>query len=144
MIYLDSDEGIESTIMVIGNKSSGKTSLINRLRGKGKKKKKKKKHSHHQQILATKPLNLTLYILLFGLLDDPTQPTVALEYRYARSTRGNTKDICHIWELAGGTALVDLMDIPIAETNIHTLTFVIVIDLSEVGERERAICSNCI
>ncbi|KAJ3414837.1 Cytoplasmic dynein 2 light intermediate chain 1 [Chytridiales sp. JEL 0842] len=95
-----SDEGLESTIVVVGNKSSGKTALINRLRGK----------------------------------DDPPQPTVALEYRYARSTRGTVKDVCHIWELAGGSMLGELLDIPINESNIHTTTFVIVVDLSEPAD----------
>ncbi|KAJ3331380.1 Cytoplasmic dynein 2 light intermediate chain 1, partial [Blyttiomyces sp. JEL0837] len=65
--------------------------------------------------------------------DAPT-PTVALEYRFARSTRGTTKDVAHIWELAGGTFLADLMDIPVSESNIHLTTFVVVADLSEPAE----------
>ncbi|KAJ3015887.1 UNVERIFIED_CONTAM: Cytoplasmic dynein 2 light intermediate chain 1 [Siphonaria sp. JEL0065] len=62
--------------------------------------------------------------------DDIPTPTTALEYRFARSTRGTIKDVAHIWELAGGTHLTDLIDIPVSESNIHLTTFVIVIDLS--------------
>ncbi|KAI8611846.1 hypothetical protein BC830DRAFT_1139374 [Chytriomyces sp. MP71] len=94
------DEGVETTIMVVGNKQAGKSSLIHRLQNKG----------------------------------DIPPPTTALEYRFARSTRGTIKDISHIWELAGGTHLTDLIDIPVNESNIHLTTFVIVIDLSEPAD----------
>lgn len=61
-------------------------------------------------------------------------PSVALEYTFARRTRngGNTKDVCHIWELAGGTRLSDLVNIPIIETNIQNTSIMIVVDLSKV------------
>ncbi|KAI9348765.1 hypothetical protein DFJ73DRAFT_960173 [Zopfochytrium polystomum] len=66
--------------------------------------------------------------------DDAPTPTVALEYRFARSTRGTIKDVAHIWELAGGTQLAGLMDIPVSEANIHLITFVVVVDLSQPAE----------
>ncbi|KAJ3242581.1 Cytoplasmic dynein 2 light intermediate chain 1 [Chytriomyces hyalinus] len=94
------DEGVETTIMVVGNKQTGKSSLIHRMQNK----------------------------------DDIPPPTSALEYRFARSTRGTIKDVAHIWELAGGTHLTDLIDVPINESNIHLTTFVIVLDLSEPAE----------
>ncbi|KAJ3345906.1 Cytoplasmic dynein 2 light intermediate chain 1 [Entophlyctis luteolus] len=92
-----SDDTVETTLMVIGNCSSGKSSLIHRLQNK----------------------------------DDSPAPTTALEYRFARSTRGTVKDVAHIWELAGGTNLTDLIDIPVNESNIHLATFVILIDLGD-------------
>ncbi|KAJ3093813.1 Cytoplasmic dynein 2 light intermediate chain 1, partial [Physocladia obscura] len=94
------EEGIETTLMVLGNKQAGKSSLIHRLQNK----------------------------------DDVPTPTTALEYRFARSTRGTTKDVAHIWELAGGTHLTSLIDIAVTESNIHLSTFVIVIDLSDPSE----------
>lgn len=100
---IDRDDGYESTVVVVGNKQCGKTTLIHRLRSK----------------------------------DDVPTPTVALEYRFARSTRGTVKDIAHIWELAGGTHLSGLLDIPVTESNIHLVTFVIVLDLSHPAEAIR-------
>ena len=45
----------------------------------------------------------------------------------------NIKDVCHIWELAGGTSLSDLACIPINESNVHLTSVVIAIDLSRVS-----------
>ncbi|KAI9336135.1 hypothetical protein BDR26DRAFT_920198 [Obelidium mucronatum] len=111
------EDGVETTLMVVGNKQAGKSSLVHRLQNK----------------------------------DDLPAPTTALEYRlanitamafltlinilrFARSTRGTVKDVAHIWELAGGAHLTDLIDIPVSESNIHLTTFVIVIDLSTPEE----------
>eukprot|EP00842_Homolaphlyctis_polyrhiza_P006453 jgi/Hompol1/6809/HPOL_002295-RA len=94
----DVDSSIETTLFVVGSKSSGKSSLI----------------------------------LRFLDRDEVPSPSVALEYTFGRRTRGvnSTKDVTHIWELAGGTSLSDLLDIPITESNIHTSAFIIVLDLS--------------
>ncbi|KAJ3294419.1 Cytoplasmic dynein 2 light intermediate chain 1 [Borealophlyctis nickersoniae] len=72
-------------------------------------------------------------ILRFLDRDEAPTPTVGLEYTFGRRTRGvnAVKDVTHIWELAGGTYLSDLIDVPITETNIHTTTFIIVVDLSQ-------------
>ncbi|KAI9093115.1 hypothetical protein DFS34DRAFT_696775 [Phlyctochytrium arcticum] len=68
--------------------------------------------------------------------DDAPTATVGLEYTFARRTRGvkAIKDVCHIWELAGGVFLADLMTVPVLEANIHTVTFVVVVDLSLPAE----------
>ncbi|KAJ3054405.1 Cytoplasmic dynein 2 light intermediate chain 1 [Rhizophlyctis rosea] len=73
--------------------------------------------------------------IVFRFLDreEAPTPTVGLEYTFGRRTRGvnAVKDVTHIWELAGGTYLSDLIDIPITETNIHTCTFIVTLDLSD-------------
>ncbi|KAI9136455.1 hypothetical protein BKA69DRAFT_1104025 [Paraphysoderma sedebokerense] len=68
--------------------------------------------------------------------DDTPTPTIGLEYTYGRKSRGlhNIKDITHIWELAGGNQLSDLLEIPLNESNIHTATLFIVLDLSEPSQ----------
>lgn len=58
--------------------------------------------------------------------------TVALEYTFGRRSRQvSTKDICHIYELANGTRLSDLLMISINDNNVHLSSFVICIDLSK-------------
>ncbi|RKO82962.1 hypothetical protein BDK51DRAFT_11746, partial [Blyttiomyces helicus] len=61
---------------------------------------------------------------------------MGLEYTFGRRTRGvnAVKDVTNIWELAGGTFLSDLIQVPITESNVHTSTFVIVLDLSKPSE----------
>ena len=60
--------------------------------------------------------------------------TVALEYTFCRKTRGagSIKDIVHLWELAAGLNLVELIDCPVTDSNISILNFAIVVDLSNV------------
>ncbi|KAJ3320751.1 Cytoplasmic dynein 2 light intermediate chain 1 [Boothiomyces sp. JEL0866] len=67
--------------------------------------------------------------------EETPSPSVGLEYTFGRRTRKNeTKDITHIYELAGGANLSSLMDIPICESNIHTSSLVLVVDLSKPEE----------
>jgi len=78
----------------------------------------------------------TSIILRFLDRNEASKPTVALEYTYARRSKGHNmaKDIGHIWELGGGTWLSKLMDIPLnPETLLHTGVF-IVVDLSNPAE----------
>ncbi|KAK6025497.1 hypothetical protein OSTOST_08598 [Ostertagia ostertagi] len=49
-----------------------------------------------------------------------------------RST-GN-KDVCHIWELGGGTKLVQLLAIPLVKENIESASIVLVLDLTRPYE----------
>uniref|UniRef100_A0A158PC14 Cytoplasmic dynein 2 light intermediate chain 1 n=1 Tax=Angiostrongylus cantonensis TaxID=6313 RepID=A0A158PC14_ANGCA len=69
-------------------------------------------------------------------LDKNEEPkeTVALEYTYARRTRGNNKDVCHIWELGGGADLTQLLAIPLTKENIESATLVVVLDLTRPNE----------
>ncbi|TPX48015.1 hypothetical protein SeMB42_g02012 [Synchytrium endobioticum] len=91
-------QGIESSLIFVGCKASGKTTIILRLADR----------------------------------DEAPAPTSALEYTFARKTRGMTgaKDLIHIWEVAGGTRLSDLVKIPITDATIHTITPCVVLDLS--------------
>ncbi|KAJ3276038.1 Cytoplasmic dynein 2 light intermediate chain 1 [Terramyces sp. JEL0728] len=67
--------------------------------------------------------------------EETPSPSVALEYTFGRRTRKNeTKDITHIYELAGGVNLSNLLEIPICESNIHTSSAVLVVDLSKPEE----------
>ena len=64
---------------------------------------------------------------LFQGSEEVPKATVALEYKYARSTSDN---IAHIYELGGGRLLSNLINFPITEENIHGLVVVIALDLS--------------
>lgn len=65
--------------------------------------------------------------------DEPSKPTLALEYTFGRRARGHNtpKDIAHIWELGGGTSLSDLVQIPITPASIRSLSVVLILDLSK-------------
>ncbi|KAK5982883.1 Cytoplasmic dynein 2 light intermediate chain 1 [Trichostrongylus colubriformis] len=65
---------------------------------------------------------------------EEAKETIALEYIYARRTRGNNKDICHIWELGGGTELLQLLAIPLVKENIETGSSIMVVDLTHPYE----------
>uniref|UniRef100_F6XTJ5 Cytoplasmic dynein 2 light intermediate chain 1 n=1 Tax=Ornithorhynchus anatinus TaxID=9258 RepID=F6XTJ5_ORNAN len=68
--------------------------------------------------------------------DEPTRPTLALEYTFGRRARGHNtpKDIAHFWELGGGTSLLDLARIPITADSLRTFSVVLVLDLSRPSE----------
>ncbi|XP_033469354.1 cytoplasmic dynein 2 light intermediate chain 1 [Epinephelus lanceolatus] len=65
--------------------------------------------------------------------DEPSKPTLALEYTFGRRARGHNtpKDIAHLWELGGGTSLSDLVQIPITPVSIRSLSVILVLDLSK-------------
>ncbi|KAL7754452.1 cell division control protein [Sorochytrium milnesiophthora] len=65
--------------------------------------------------------------------NDAPQASIGLEYTFGRRTKGVTsvKDLSHIWELAGGTKLLELLEIPVTEPFIHALTMFAIADLSE-------------
>ncbi|KAJ3159014.1 Cytoplasmic dynein 2 light intermediate chain 1 [Geranomyces michiganensis] len=86
--------------------------------------------------LGSKGAGKSSLILRFLDRDEAPTPTTGLEYTFARRTRGvsGVKDVAHIWELAGGTSLASLISLPLSEANIHTTTFVIVMDLSKPAE----------
>ena len=72
-------------------------------------------------------------LLTFLERQETPTPTVALEYTFARKSRNmSMKDLTHLWELAGGTRLLNLSTIPISESNIHTCAFILCLDLSMV------------
>ncbi|KAK5882684.1 hypothetical protein CesoFtcFv8_021244 [Champsocephalus esox] len=65
--------------------------------------------------------------------DEPSKPTLALEYTFGRRARGHNtpKDIAHLWELGGGTSLSDLVQIPISPASIRSLSAILILDLSK-------------
>ncbi|XP_034407988.1 cytoplasmic dynein 2 light intermediate chain 1 isoform X1 [Cyclopterus lumpus] len=65
--------------------------------------------------------------------DEPSKPTLALEYTFGRRARGHNtpKDIAHLWELGGGTSLSDLVQIPITAGGISCLSVILILDLSK-------------
>ncbi|KAH6589332.1 hypothetical protein BASA50_002914 [Batrachochytrium salamandrivorans] len=83
-------------------------------------------------VVGSKGSGKSSMILRFLDRDETPSPSVALEYTFGRRTRGvnSVKDITHIWELAGGVCLSDLLDISVTEANIHVSSFLIVLDLS--------------
>uniref|UniRef100_H3CPU9 Cytoplasmic dynein 2 light intermediate chain 1 n=1 Tax=Tetraodon nigroviridis TaxID=99883 RepID=H3CPU9_TETNG len=68
--------------------------------------------------------------------DEPSKPTLALEYTFGRRARGHNtpKDIAHIWELGGGTFLSDLVQIPITSADLKFLSVILIVDLSKPNE----------
>ncbi|CAN8000508.1 unnamed protein product, partial [Ixodes hexagonus] len=88
----------ESTLLFVGSKQSGKTSLIYRLVDKA----------------------------------EAPKPSLALEYIFARKSRGTStsKEVSHIWELAGGSTSAQLLEIPINTKSLPSLSVVLVVDLS--------------
>lgn len=44
--------------------------------------------------------------------NEPIKKTLAMEYNFGRkSGRSLTKDVCHVWELGGGVAFVNLLNV---------------------------------
>nr|XP_037275764.1 cytoplasmic dynein 2 light intermediate chain 1-like [Rhipicephalus microplus] len=91
-------KNVETTFLVVGNKQSGKTTLLHRFLDKA----------------------------------DTPRPSLALEYMFGRRSHGAgvLKDICHIWELAGGAFATDLLEIPITMETLQSLSVIMVLDLS--------------
>jgi hypothetical protein len=64
--------------------------------------------------------------LLKGLLNKDEEPkaTLALEYSYCSKTTQGRKEIAHIWEIGGGTAMQNLLDVPLTESSVRTATVI--------------------
>ncbi|CAG0901462.1 unnamed protein product [Darwinula stevensoni] len=92
----------DTTLLFLGSKETGKTTLINHFVGK---------------------------------LDEAAKPTLALEYSYClRQTNnptGGGNEICHLWELQGGTAFSSLLEAAISIGNIKGLSIILMLDLSQ-------------
>ncbi|XP_059477190.1 cytoplasmic dynein 2 light intermediate chain 1 [Neocloeon triangulifer] len=64
-----------------------------------------------------------------------TKPTLAMDYCFGRrSGRSLWSEVCHIFELGGGTMYTDLLTAPISTANLAHLTLVLVLDLSRPSE----------
>lgn len=87
-------------------------------------------------VFGAKDSGKTSIILRFLDRNEPSKPTVALEYTYARRSKGHNtaKDIGHIWELGGGSRLSKLIDIPLNPDTLLRTTLYLVVDLSNPSE----------
>ncbi|XP_003741683.1 cytoplasmic dynein 2 light intermediate chain 1 [Galendromus occidentalis] len=66
---------------------------------------------------------------------DHPKPSVALEYSFGRrSILGAGSDVCHIYELAGGTTFKKMVSIPINSRSVMSLVVILVLDLSAPDE----------
>ncbi|XP_069686757.1 cytoplasmic dynein 2 light intermediate chain 1 [Periplaneta americana] len=89
----------ERTILILGSKSVGKTSLIHRFLDR----------------------------------NETAKQTLALEYTFGRKAgKSLVKDVCHIWELGGGTLFPTLLSAPLAaaSNDLSNLTIVLMLDLA--------------
>lgn len=77
-------------------------------------------------------------LLCYKFLERSETPksTLALEYMFGRRNKGieTGKEICHIWELGGGTLFLDLLEIPITPDTLRNLSVVLTLDLSKPEE----------
>ena len=66
--------------------------------------------------------------------EDKPKKTVALEYSFGRRANASTgsKDIVHVWELAGGLKLKELVSVPFANERLPKTIIALVVDLSNV------------
>jgi len=88
----------ETSLIFVGSKSVGKTTLIHR----------------------------------FLEREEAPKQTLALEYTFGRKTNQNLiKDVCHLWELGGGTLYTNLIETPLSANKLPETTIVMVVDLAK-------------
>lgn len=76
-----------------------------------------------------------MFRLVGRSIPDELPRSVALEYLFARRrTNGGYQNVCHIWELAGGTLYTNLIDFALNGDTIDTFSAVLVADLSRPTE----------
>jgi len=73
--------------------------------------------------------------------EDDTKPTMALDYSYVRKDAkresaqgGGGKEVCHLWEIGGGSALASLLEVPLTEGTVKNVLVSIVVDMSKPEE----------
>ena len=82
--------------------------------------------------LGSKSVGKTTLIHRFLERDESPKQTLALEYTFGRKTNQNlVKDVCHLWELGGGTLYTNLVETPLVAAKLPYTAVVIVIDLSK-------------
>jgi len=84
-------------------------------------------------VVGAKSAAKTSIILRFLDRDEQPKPTTALEYTFGRRSKNNNmlKDVAHVWELGGGIALSNLIEVPITKQCVKNLSVVICVDLSK-------------
>ncbi|XP_076028760.1 cytoplasmic dynein 2 light intermediate chain 1 [Oratosquilla oratoria] len=83
-------------------------------------------------LLGSKGTGKTTLIQKFLDREEAPRQTLALEYTYGRKG-GKTlvKDVCHLWELGGGTLFTQLLETPMTLRTLPSLTIFLVLDLSQ-------------
>lgn len=95
----------EATLLYVGSRGSGKTTLINAYMYKDR--------------------------------DDVPRPTTCLDYKYTRTSlrdaMSEEKAVSHFWELGGGRALVNLLDVPLTLDTLRDTMVVVTLDASRTS-----------
>jgi len=82
--------------------------------------------------IGSKGVGKTTLVHRFLERDEPAKQTLALEYTFGRKTNQNLiKDVCHIWELGGGTMFTNLLETPLSPSALSSCTLLLVLDLSQ-------------
>eukprot|EP00045_Choanoeca_perplexa_P011782 m.126161 g.126161 ORF g.126161 m.126161 type:complete len:234 (+) comp15767_c0_seq4:58-759(+) len=118
-----------------GSKSSSKD--LWKLAAKKKDKDKPSSDSRTLLVMGNQEAGKSSLILRFlDRTNEAVKPTTALEYTFGRRSKGHdtTKDVVHIWELGGGTALKELLETPITVNSAKALSLMVVLDLSKPDE----------
>ena len=55
-------------------------------------------------------------------------------FLYRKTNQNLVKDVCHIWELGGGTLFTKLLETPLSPLKLCQLHVVLMVDLSKPGE----------
>jgi GTPase SAR1 family protein len=113
--HVNCQKAEESCILFVGDKQSGKSTLINHFLG-----------THNK-----------------GLAEDRDKPTLAMQYYFARAEMHSkdsgvtTDSIANIWEFGGGipkAAIEEFLSIPLHSDRVKTSLVVIVINLAAVED----------
>jgi dynein light intermediate chain 2 len=70
-------------------------------------------------------------ILKASQKDEPTKPTYAMEYSFAKRNTNTRKEVVHFYEVGGGRELTNLLVTPMTRENYKYISYVIVVDLSK-------------
>ena len=95
----------------------------------------KKSYETTHFVLGSKFSGKTSLILRFLDRNESPAPSVALEYTYGRRSLpdSSVRQLCHIWELAGGGGenYLKLVKIPLKSAPLNTISVVLVLDISQ-------------
>ena len=99
-----------TTVVVVGDQGTGKTTLLNHF-APPKSKSKEGKSSKFPD------------------------PTVALSYTYARHSPvgGEAENVAHLYEVGGGRKLSKLLSVPLTAETLNSVVVVVTVDLSTPG-----------
>ncbi|XP_037071926.1 cytoplasmic dynein 2 light intermediate chain 1-like [Pollicipes pollicipes] len=95
---LSEAQSVETTLLFVGGKQAGKSSIIHKFLDR----------------------------------EEAPKKTLGLEYSYGRKAgKSVLKDVCHIWELGGGTTYTPLLETPLEAERLPTVAIFLVIDLNK-------------